>query len=153
LFPKQLGKYPGTFNGLVQTYAERIQQISGPPEMVFDDAGLTVSVQDKRLSLAVREYALLTFLAERCRDGLPPYGAQKDALPDFGNWLTAWGRRFDPVTRQRETVASWGKPSDDDIRKLLSSLRAKFKRAGLGSFEPFLLPQRGAFGIRVRVVR
>ena len=153
LFPKQLGRYPGTFNGLVQTYAERIQQISGPPEIVFDDADLTVSVQGNRVSLASREYALLTFLAERCRDGLPPYGGQKDALTDFHTWLAAWGKRFDPFARQRETVESWGKPSDDDFRKQLSSMRTKFKQAGLGSFEPFLLPQRGAFGIRVRLVR
>jgi len=153
LFPKQLGRYPGSFNGLVQTYAERIQQISGPPEIALDDNDLTLTVQGIRVVLALREYALLTFLAERCRDGLEPYRAQKDALDDFTAWLAAWGKRFGPLTRQREVAESWGKPSDDDFRKQLNTLRAKFKQAGLGSFEPFLLPKRGAFGIRVRLAR
>jgi hypothetical protein len=153
LFPKQLGRYPGSFIGLVRAYAERIQQISGPPEIALDDADLTLSVQNIRVSLAPREYALLSFLAERCRDGLPPFRQQKDAVDGYREWLAVWGKRFGPFTRQRETAESWASPSDDDFRKQLSSARAKFRQAGLGPFEPFLLPQRGAFGIRVRVSR
>lgn len=151
LFPKQLGRYLGSFIGLVRAYAERIQQISGPPEIAFDDADLTLCVQSIRVSLAPREYALLAFLAERNRDGLPPFRQQKDAVDDFRQWLAAWGKRFGPFTRQRETAESWASPSDDDFRKQLSSTRAKFRQAGLGPFEPFLLPRRGAFGIRVRM--
>jgi hypothetical protein len=154
LFPKQLGRYAGSFNLLVQTYSERIQQISGPPEIAFDDADFTLSVQGIRVSLAPREYALLLFLSERCRDGLPPYGQQKDSLTDFSAWLIAWGKRFDPVTRQREVAENWHKPSEDDLRKQLNSLRGKIKGAGLSLYEPFVLPKfgRGPFGIRVRVV-
>ncbi len=154
LFPAQLGRYPGSFNGLVQTYSERIQQISGPPEIALGDAGLTLAVQGLQVSLAPREYALLAFLSERCRDGLPPYGQQKDALSDFTAWLAAWGKRFGPLTRQREAAENWRNPSEDDLRKQVCSLRGKFRKAQLGLYEPFLLPKlgRGAFGIRVRVV-
>jgi len=153
LFPKQLGRYPGSFNDLVRAYSERIQQVSGPPEIALDDADLTLTVQSVGVSLAPREYALLTFLSERCRDGLPPYGQQKDALTDFTAWLAAWGKRFGPLTRQRETAENWRQPSEEDLRKQLSSMRAKFKPAGLGQLEPFLLPQRGAFGIHIRLAR
>ena len=153
LFPKQLGRYPGSFNNLVQTYAERIQQISGPPEITLNDTELSIIVEGIRVELGVREYALLAFLSERCRDNLPAYGQQKDCLTDFSAWLTTWGKRFGPVSRQREVAENWRQPGDDDLRKQLSSIRAKFKQAGLGHWEPFLLPHRGAFGIRVRIVR
>ena len=93
------------------------------------------------------------FLAECCRDGLPPFGQQKDAVDGFREWLAAWGKRFGPFTRQRATAENWASPSDDDFRKQLSSARAKIRQAGLGPFEPFLLPHRGAFGIRVLVSR
>ena len=153
LFPKQLGRYAGSFSGLVQTYAERIQQVSGPPEIFLDDAEQTMTVQGIRVSLAPREYALLTFLSERCRDGLPPYGQQKDSLTDLRAWLTAWGNRSGLLPRQREVAKNWGTANEDDLRKQLSSMRAKFKQAGLGLYEPYLLPKagRGAFGIRVRL--
>jgi hypothetical protein len=153
LFPKQLGRYPGSFSSLVQTYAERIQQISGPPEITLNDTELSIIVEGIRVELGVREYALLAFLSERCRDNLPAYGQQKDCLTDFSAWLTTWGKRFGPVSRQREVAENWRQPGDDDLRKQLSSIRAKFKQAGLGHWEPFLLPHRGAFGIRVRIVR
>jgi CRISPR-associated protein (TIGR02584 family) len=153
LFPKQLGRYPGSFIGLVRAYAERIQQIGGPPEIMLDDSDLTLCVQNIRVSLAPREYALLCFLAERCRDALPPFRQQKDAVDGFREWLTAWGKRFGPFTRQRETAESWTSPTDDDFRKQLSTMRSKCSQVGLGPFEQFLLPQRGAFGIRVRLSR
>lgn len=153
LFPKQLGRYPGSFLGLVRAYAERIQQVSGPPEIALDDADLTLRVQEVRVSLAPREYALLAFLAERCREGLPPFRQQKEAVDDFRAWLAAWGKRFGPCTRQRDTAENWTNPSDDDFRKQLSSVRAKFRQAGLGPLERFLLPQRGAFGLRIRLAR
>jgi CRISPR-associated protein (TIGR02584 family) len=153
LFPKQLGRYAGTFNGLVQLYSERIQQVSRPPEIALNDAELTLTVGGVRVSLAAREYALLMFLSERCRDGLPPYGQQKDSLADFSAWLVAWGKRFGPLTRQREVVENWHQPSDDDLRKQLTAMRTKLTQAGLGHLEPFLLPRRAAFGIRVHVTR
>ena len=151
LFPKQLGRYPGTFSTLVRTYAERIEEISGPPAVTLDAADLSLRVNGVRVPLAPRECALFAFLLERCRDNAPPYRQQKDALDDFKQWLAAWGQRFDPFSRQRDLVETWKSPTDDDLRKQLSAVRAKFKQAGLGRFEPFLLPQRGAFGLRVRL--
>jgi CRISPR-associated protein (TIGR02584 family) len=151
LFPKQLGRYPGTFTALVQAYSERIDEISGPPAVGLDDADLSLRVNGVCVPLAPRECALYAFLIERCRGGAPPYRQQKDALDDFTQWLAAWGQRFGPLTRQRELVQTWARPTDEDLRKQLSSARAKFKQAGLGRFELFLLPQRGAFGLRLKL--
>ena len=36
LFPKQLGRYPGTFSALVQTYSRQIDELAGPPEVLVD---------------------------------------------------------------------------------------------------------------------
>ena len=151
LFPKQLGRYPGTFSALVRAYGERIEEISGPPEVALDDAELSLRVNEVRITLAAREFAVFTFLIERCRDGAPPYRQQKDAVDDFKTWMASWGQRFGPFTRQREVAQTWQSPTDEDLRKQLSGARKKFKASGLGRFEPFLLPQRGAFGLRVRV--
>ncbi len=153
LFPRQLGRYPGKFSALVQSYAERIEVISGPPEVAIDDADLSLRVNGVRVPLAQREFALFAFLLQRCHEGATPYRQQKDAVDDFKQWLATWGKRFGPFTRQRELVQSWASPTDEDLRKQLSSARAKFKQAGLGRFESYLLPQRGAFALRIKLVK
>jgi hypothetical protein len=153
LFPKQLGRYPGTFSELVRAYSERIEEISGPPEVALDDADLSLRVNGVRVALAPREFALFAFLLERCRGGAPSYRQQKDSVDDFTQWLAAWSKRFAPFSRQREVAKTWNCPTDEDLRKQLSAARKKFKDAGVGRFEPFLLPQRGAFGLRVKVVK
>ena len=152
LFPKQLGRYPGTFSALVRAYAQRIEEISGPPEVALDAADLSLRVNGVRVVFAAREFAVFAFLAERCRDETPPYRQQKDAVDDFKAWLVPWGQRFGPFTRQRELADTWRDPDEQDFRKQLSAARQKFAAAGLGRFEPYLLPQRGAFGLRVRLV-
>ncbi|MBI4328160.1 MAG: TIGR02584 family CRISPR-associated protein [Chloroflexi bacterium] len=151
LFPKQLGRYPGTFGALVRAYGERIEEISGPPVVAWDDADLSWRVNGVRVVLSAREYAVFAFLLERCREGAPPYRQQKEALDDFKAWRAGWGKRFGPLTRQRELADTWRDLDAEDFRKQLSSARRKFAAAGLGRFEPWLLPQRGAFGLRVRV--
>ena len=151
LFPKLLGHYPGTFSGLVRAYGERIEEISGPPEVALDDADLSLRVNGVRVVLAPREFALFTFLVERCRDRVPSYRQQKDAINDFTTWLAAWGKRFAPFSRQREVAETWKGIEDQDLRRQLSSARTKFQKAGLARFEPYLLPQRGAFGLRVKL--
>ena len=152
LFPRQLGRYPGSFNSLVRAYSRRIEEITGPPEVALEEAGLSLRVNGQRVPLAPREFALFAFLLERCRDGAPPYRQQKDAVDDFTQWLSGWGRRFDTFTRQREVAETWKSPSDEDLRKQLSAVRRKLRQAVLGRFEPFLLPQRGAFGLRLKPV-
>ena len=153
LFPKQLGRYPGTFSSIVRTYSERIEEISGPPEVVVDDADLSLRVNGVRVVLAPREFALFSFLMERCLEGAPPYRQQKDSVDDFNGWLAVWGKRFDPFTRQREVFETWRLPSEEDLRKQVSAVRKKFQTAGLGRFEPYLLPQRGAFGLRIKSIK
>lgn len=153
LFPKQLGRYPGAFSSLVRSYSERIEEISGPPEVSVDDADLSLRVNGVRVVLASREFALFSFLMERCREGAPPYRQQKDAVDEFAGWLAVWGKRFAPFTRQRDVFETWKSPSEEDLRKQISAARRKFRSAGLGRFEPYLLPQRGAFGLRVKAIR
>ena len=152
LFPKQLGRYPGTFSALVQAYAQRIEEMVAPPDVTLDSEDLSLRVNGRRVALALREFALFSFLCERCRDGAPPYRQQKDAVDNFKTWLAKWGQRFAPFTRHRELVEAWRDLDEQDLRKQLSGARKKFKAAGLHRLQTFLLPQRGAFGIRVRVL-
>jgi CRISPR-associated protein (TIGR02584 family) len=150
LFPQQLGHYPGSFGALVKTCSEQIEEISGPPAVVIEPDTWTITVNGVRLVLAPREFALFSFLAERCMTGKPAYRQQKLAVDDFAEWLEVWGRRFAAFTRQRELMVTWKHPSEEDFRKQISAARKRIRAAGLGRFEPFLLPQRGAFGLRIR---
>ena len=122
------------------------------PYVALDDADLSLRVNGVRVALALREFAVFAFLAERCRDSAPPYRQQKEAVDDFKAWLAAWGQRFGPLTRQRELAETWHDLDEQDFRKQLSSTRKKFATAGLGRFAPWLLPQKGTFGLRVRVL-
>ncbi|MCS7338774.1 MAG: CRISPR-associated ring nuclease Csm6 [Verrucomicrobiae bacterium] len=151
LFPKQLGRYPGKFSGLVRAYLTRIEEISGPPEVSLDPDNLTLHVGDAHVRLTAREFALYAFLAERCRDGKPPLDRQKCAADELKNWINSWAERFGPGTNQRETLLTWRDIDEDDIRKKLSSIRQKFRTAGLAHLLHFLLPQPRVFGIRVRL--
>ncbi len=153
LFPQQLGRWPGRFSDLVCHYSEQIDQLAGPPAVVLDGRALQVRVNGAPVTLTDREFALFAFLAERCRDGHPPYAKQNEALVDFAVWLAQWGKGFGAFTHQREVAEAWKSPDDDDLRRQLSALRRKFRTAGLGRFESFLLPARGAFGVKVRLTR
>jgi CRISPR-associated protein (TIGR02584 family) len=150
LFPRQLGRYPGSFNSLVRAYSQRIEAITGPPDVVANDPDLSLQIGDTRVQLAPREYLLFSFLLERCRQGQPPYRQQKEALDDFNHWRARWSQRLDLFSPLREAAEAWQHPTDDDFRRQLSAIRAKFRRAGLARLEPFLLPQRGAFGLRLQ---
>jgi CRISPR-associated protein (TIGR02584 family) len=150
LFPKQLGRYPGSFSGLVRAYSKRIGEVAGPPEIALDPESLTLRVQDAEVKLTAREFAVYAFLTERCRDGAPAYQQQKDAVDDFIQWLANWRKRVSAFSRAYDTAGSW-RPTDDDFRKQLSEIRKKLKIAGLGAWESYLLPQRGAFGLRIKL--
>lgn len=151
LFPKQLGRYPGKFSALVRAYLARIEEISGPPQVMLDPDKLTVNVTDTQVKLAPREFALYAFLVERCRAGKPPFDRQKHAIDELKAWLGGWISRFSPGTHIYEAVTGWRDIDDEDIRKKLSSIRRRFVNAGLAHLLHFLLPRPRAFGIRVRV--
>jgi CRISPR-associated protein (TIGR02584 family) len=152
LFPRQLGRYPGSFGALVKTCSEQIEEIGGPPAVGVEPEACTIIVNGVRLVLAPREFALFSFLAERCLAGKPAYWQQKLAVDDFAVWLEGWGGKFAAFTRQRELVTTWKHPSEEDFRKQISAIRKRILAAGLGRYEPFLLPRRGAFGLRIRPV-
>lgn len=165
LFPKQLGRYPGKFSALVRAYHQRIEEISGPPEVSLDQENLIVRVSGTPVRFTPREFALYAFLVEHCQAGKPAFDKQESAIEEFVAWVEKVLDRLAPATRPREMLqlwkASWYDPDThelqpeticQDIRKNLSSIRKKFTVAGLAHLLHFLLPQPRAFGIRVRVV-
>jgi hypothetical protein len=151
LFPAQLGRWPGRFGDLVRHYSEQLDELAGPPAVRLDPDKLQAHINRVPVALIGREFALFAFLAQRCHDGHPPYAKQNEALTDFAAWLRQWGATFPAFSPQRSVADSWKSPDDDDLRRQLSALRRKFRAAGLGRFESFLLPARRAFGLRVRL--
>lgn len=151
LFPRQIGRLPGRFNELVRRYSEQIEAMGGRPELSFDRERPTIRINGTSVEVSGREYAMCAFLAERCRSGAAPYAKQEHAVADLGAWLKVWGDRHALFSFQRNTAAEWQRIEDLDIRRVLSSLRQKLTKAGLGPMIGSLMPRRGSFGFSVIV--
>jgi hypothetical protein len=72
-------------------------------------------------------------------------------LDDLTRWLRRQTEENSPFSPQPIAAEAWAQPASEDVRKQLSLLRKKLHLAGLSRLDCWLLPQRGRFGIRVRV--
>jgi len=149
LFPRQLGKFPGRFNALVEAYAEKIEQISGPPRVKLEKDRPALIVNDTLVKVSGREYAIYAFLLERNRQRARTDIAQKECLNDLKEFLPTWVKQFSEFSFQRRVPTDWGSPIEEDLRKVFNSLRSKFRAAGLTPFLGQLLPVKGRLGVQV----
>jgi hypothetical protein len=78
-------------------------------------------------------------------------GPELQSSDDLTRWLRRRAEENSPFNPERIAAEAWAQPAPEDIRKLLSLLRKKLHLAGLSRLDSWLLPQRGRFGIRVRV--
>jgi len=151
LFPKHLGRYPGKFYNLIRAYSRRIQEIMTPPTITLDHQHFILKVNNTPIPLNAREFAIYQFLADRCRSGQAPFCKYSVGTTEFSNWLPNWITQLEKLSRHYESLSKWKDITEEEIRKHLSGIRKKLIKAGLSHLESFLLPQRGNFGINVRV--
>lgn len=150
LFPKQLGRWPGRFNALVQLYSERVDQLAGPPEVRLLTDRPAIVVNGETVDVSAREYALYAFMLDRAKRNAPTNILQKHCLDELKSFLPTWAEQFAEISFQRDAAKKWKDPIDDDLRRQFSSLRAKFVAAGFKSQLASLLPARGRFGLQIR---
>ncbi|VVM05371.1 CRISPR-associated ring nuclease Csm6 [Methylacidimicrobium tartarophylax] len=149
LFPRQIGSFPGHFTALVRSCSGRIASLAKRPHVALREDRPLIVVNEHLISLSGREHALYAFLLDRHRKGMRPFLAQKDALEDLTAFLSQWARAHPTESFQHRAAIEWVEPGEDDLRKLLSSLKGKLKAAGLAAEIDRLLPHRGSFGIDV----
>ncbi|VVM07197.1 hypothetical protein MAMC_01489 [Methylacidimicrobium cyclopophantes] len=147
LFPKQIGSFPGHFTTLVESCSERLSSLARKPRVSLQEDRPFLIVDGRSVSLSPREYLLYAFLLDRLRNGSPPFSAQKDAVTTLIEFLSRLSQTHPVESFQRQAAGAWDDPNDDDLRKLLSSVRKKLRAAGFAAELDRLLPRRGSFGI------
>jgi CRISPR-associated protein (TIGR02584 family) len=144
LFPKQLGRYPGSFSGLVHNYSEQIAGLQHCPELALDLARRMILVNGRPVILPIRELGLFAFLLTRAQAGEHPFERHDQAYDPLRQFLQAWSRNFDELSLEREKLSTpW---SLDDIKRLLSNLRRELIRQGCAAAARRLFPLRGPLG-------
>jgi hypothetical protein len=152
LFRRELGRSAGGFMRLVEACRAGVRERLGESvRLTIERSRPEIEVNGQPLKLAPREHLLLLFLANRTKNGEPPFGMQKDALDalnEFRNALRA-GAPKDDWADWRQTDSLKAPVADDqDIRRALSSLREKI--VGGGGDAALLaacLPERGRFSL------
>ncbi len=154
LFIRELGRRAGTFSRLVEECREQVRRAAGENiQLSIFRSRPDIDVNGTPLRLSAREHLLLLFLAGRARQQAPV--------------LRSYGEAVDPANQFREDTIESAPPDDfadirhhdslrqpftddQDLRKLLSSIRTKLKKAGGNA--PLLvpcLPEHGRFSLTV----
>jgi CRISPR-associated protein (TIGR02584 family) len=146
LFPKEFGQFPGHFTSLVRFYTSRLGQQGALPSLKLVQLHPRAIVGSTEIPLAPLEHAFFSFLAERARQSQPQISTQAMAAEAFQRYLESWCQNH-PELDERRGGAAWRKSLDqEDIKKLLSQLRRKFRSAGYPDLAETLFPRRGAVG-------
>lgn len=122
--------------------AQIIAPEESPTVQFLKSEGSIVIVEGIPISLSEKEYRLYLFLAMRSAEGAASFPYYKAMFREFEKWLqvyfpkNVWPRHGNIVT---------------SLSSVVSTLRKKFTRAGLGHLEQYLLPHKGRIGVKVNL--
>jgi len=152
VFRRERGRSAGGFMRLVEDCRAEVRQRLGESvQLTVQRSRPESEINGARLRLSPREHLLLLFLANRTKDGKPPFAMQKNALDDLNEFRASLREEAPPKDWSDWRLADSLKPEisdDQDIRRALSSLRAKV--IALGGDAAILagcLPERGRFSL------
>lgn len=148
LFPRHIGRYPGTFRGLVKAYAGAPVPAETPVVLTLqlEPAGAVLHTGGCRIQLSGREIPLVTWLMGRAARGDPPFPNHHAAAEAFPVFLDSWLNR-NPALALHRSLHGWPASFDfGDIRKIISGLRRKLVAAGAGHLQETLLRRGGSLG-------
>ena len=152
LFRRELGRSAGGFLRLIESCRAGVRErVSDSMRLTIERGRPEIEINGSRLRMAPREHLLLLFLANRTKNGEPPFAMQKDALDalnDFRESLRAEAPTRDWSDWRLTDSLKSPIADDQDIRRALSSLREKI--LALGGDAAALaacLPERGRFSL------
>lgn len=133
LFKRELGKPAGSFLRLVDSCREHVRQAAGEDiRLTLDASRPDIDVNGVSIRLAPREYLVLRFLADRAKRGDPTLGSQKEALDP----LKAFQKEL-ILSAPHDNYSDWrhldsiaAPLEEEELRRALSSLRSKLRKAG-----------------------
>ena len=143
LFQKQHLRLPGTFMDTVELANAVIHpEFQKMPELLMRPETMGCAIDDRTIALNAAEFALYWLLATRCKNGLPPLRGQKTLHDEFIAFSDSISSSVMPEIINHNR---FGNKTEDDMRKLISSISGKLREAmGLMSTLPYCLPSRGA---------
>jgi len=107
-----------------------------------------LQVDRRRVDLSPREFALYLRFALWARDGGARIGAIDDLPADALHEVARSYSHPDDLAQWTQRVLETGETDEEDVRKLLSSIRAKLRRAGFDNLAvERLVPRRGRLSI------
>jgi CRISPR-associated protein (TIGR02584 family) len=151
LFARELGRMPGRFSALVAQCSEGIRKRSGESvKLAVHRSRPEIEVNGIRVKLSPREQLLALFLADLGRKGQPAFAAYKNAENALNEYREQLGREVpeDDFSDWRGSKSIASGIDEEEIRKAVSSLRAKLKKAGPEAMAllPFI-PEAGRLSI------
>ena len=134
VFEREFGRAAGSFRRLVQDCREHVRRSAGENvRLEVEQSRCEIDVNGTRLALAPREQILLLFLSSRCKQGGEPILSYTDALDPLNQFQKDL-RESAPADALGDWRhgAAFRNPFQDEmeIRRALSSLRQKLRRAG-----------------------
>ncbi len=111
LFRSELHHLPGTFTRLVAE-ANRVVADTVPLSVIFEPAHCRITVRTRSVPLRPAPFALLWFLAERCRQKLPPLHGMKHLAEQFAAFCADIDTERMPEALHYDRFNSWHNPED-----------------------------------------
>jgi len=160
LFAKEVGRMPGTFTALVARCSTEVRnRAAADVKLLVHRSRPEIAVNGIRIKLSPREQLVVLFLAERAHRRRPAFGIYKEAAESLNQYLQELkdGLASDSTDwRDRITLARNPKGELDveeiekEIRKAVSSLRAKLRKAGPDAMAMLRrLPEAGRLSIEL----
>ena len=152
-FLKEFARPPGGFMRLVEFCNANVrQQIGESIKFTISTTSREIEINGHRIQTSPREHCLLLFLARRAKNNEPPFGKYLEAKDPLNEFREQLRHQADPNNfsdwRLADTLGN--EFDEDDLRKLISSIREKAKRLG-GDAAMFaqVLPERGKFALHI----
>ncbi|OGV78653.1 MAG: CRISPR-associated protein [Lentisphaerae bacterium RIFOXYB12_FULL_65_16] len=151
LFAHEYLRLPGAFSATVALANRRLGENLPAPRLLLRPTDKTCRLNDKPVALSPAEFVLCWLLAARRIANQPPFRGQEvlmQAFAEFANNVAA--EQMPEIVHHRGPDGAFpGKNDKDDFRKLVSSLRAKFRHAAGNAAAEACLPAgpRGVYAL------
>ena len=142
LFQHEFSRLPGSFNGTVSLANFRLNERLPAPELKIVPERMQIWLGNVSLPLNCQEFVMYWMLAERCRNGLPQIYGQSVLREEFTGFVGDIGASAMPEILHHKTRLL--NKSDDDVRKILSSISQKIRRClGISQGRDACMPSAG----------
>jgi CRISPR-associated protein (TIGR02584 family) len=152
LFPREIGRFSGSYRGLVNQLRQRASRLEEELSLVLDPLRGLCRFCGKAIDLSAREFLFQLYFARRAAEGLGPLASYADFPKDAIAEMIETYRQPDDFSHWTGDAADWLPQLDpqEDLRKLAQSIRQKALKRGVERLAVSrLVPGRGYLGVEL----